>query len=71
MEKSKRWFGFQVINDGSSIQNLEHLKINIRLLYKLREMEQLCACAFKLNSIFPVNHNWFEAGWNSYVVQVL
>ena len=44
-----------MINDGSSIQNLEHMKINLKLLYKLRQMEELCAAAIKMNKVFPVS----------------
>lgn len=44
-----------VINDSTSIQNLEHLKINIRLLYKIRQMEPLCSCAIQMHNIFPDN----------------
>ena len=45
---------YQVISDTSTtIQNSEHMKTLIRLLYKLREMEKLLNLAFLMNSLFP------------------
>ena len=45
---------YQVISETSTtIQNSEHLKTLIRLLYKLREMEKLLNLAFLMNSLFP------------------
>jgi tetratricopeptide (TPR) repeat protein len=45
---------YSVISDTSTaIQNSEHLKIMIRLLYRNRDMEELIQVAFKMNKIFP------------------
>ena len=44
----------EVISENSTtIQNSEHMKTYIKLLYKLREMEELLKIAFLMNKLFP------------------
>lgn len=38
-----------------SIQNLENLKIKIKLLYKMRKMEELLTTALQMHQLFPGN----------------
>ena len=43
-----------VINDDSkSIQNNEHMKMLIRVLYNLRDMEELLNFVLKMSTLFP------------------
>ena len=45
---------FKVINDDSkSIQNNEHMKMLVRVLYNLRDMEELLNLALKMSRLFP------------------
>ena len=45
---------FKVINDDSkSIQNNEHMKMLVRVLYNLRDMEELLKLALKMSRLFP------------------
>ena len=44
----------KVINDDSkSIQNNEHMKMLIRVLYNLRDMEELLNFVLKMSTLFP------------------
>ena len=44
----------EVISENSTtIQNSEHMKTYIKLLYKLRDMEELLKIAFVMNKLFP------------------
>ena len=45
---------YKVINDDSkSIQNNEHMKMLVRVLYNLRDMEELLKLVLKMSKLFP------------------
>ena len=45
---------YKIISDESkSIQNLDHMKMLIRVLYNLRQMEELLKHCFKMSGLFP------------------
>ena len=45
---------YKIINDESkSIQNHDHMKMIIRVLYNLRQMEELLKNCFKMSGLFP------------------
>ena len=45
---------YKVINDDSkSIQNNEHMKMLTRVLYNLRDMEELLKLVLKMSKLFP------------------
>lgn len=45
----------QVVNDTDSIQNREHFKLLLGVLYKIRDMEKLCEYAIRMERVFPEN----------------